>query len=354
MVLNDYNLHEDIKDAGLGKLPDHLAFGLHNLQKFGFEYEHIKLWEPGFAYHLDNWLIRKKPFIPLGRIETQLKVLQRLKTADLILSLKETECSLLHYLKALGCITTPLITLVHHPQNIGRLNNLKRPLYKAWHRGATATLLFSNNIPLIEGSSRNCIRVPWGPDVDYYDSLQPHFGYAIKTAGKSGRDFSTFIEACKSTNTTAEIMCPPHDLSNSFQNLPKNINCVIGWQSSNKIHSKLRDSLAIAIPLLSQEFTSGLTSFCDALGLGKAVFMPKNVGIDLDIEELGIGKFVTPNNHLGWSNVLNWIKLNREETINMGKQARQFAGQFYNSEVFIKKIADILSKCVKETSYKNI
>ena len=354
MVLNDYNLHDDIKDAELGKLPDHLAFGLHNLQKFGFEYELIKLWEPGFAFHIDNWLIHKKPFIPLGRIETQLKVLKRLKNADVILSLKETECSLLHYLKALGCITVPLITLVHHPQNIGRLNKFKRPLFNVWHRGSNATLVFSNKISLVEKNHDNCIRVPWGPDVDYYDSLQPLYGNAIKTAGKSGRDFTTFIEACKSTNTPAEVMCPDHDLSNSFQNIPHYIKCEIGWQSPNKIHLKLRDSLAIAIPLLQQEFTSGLTSLCDALGLGKAILMPENVGIDLDIEKLGIGKIVTPNNYHGCSNALNWIKSNREATINMGKKARQFAGQFYNSEIFIKKIADILSNCVEQSSFRTL
>jgi glycosyltransferase involved in cell wall biosynthesis len=346
IVINDYNLHKDYENFKIGKMPGHLIFGLHKFKEFGFETELVKLWEPGPLFHLDNWLIKHKPIIPIGRTETQVKTLQKIKDADAILCLKETESYSLHYLRAMQVIRIPIITLVHHPQNIGRMNWLRKPLNYCWHRGADAVLTFSNKIPLQGQESHKVKRVSWGPDVRYYDSLKPTYGNQIMTAGRSGRDFNSFAVASINTGSSAHIMCLEHDAETMLKKLPPHILMEVGWQEPHDVYNKLKNALAIAIPLLPQKFTSGLTSLCDALGMGKAVLMPENIGIDLDVEKLGIGKIVRPNNIEGWSKTLTWVKEHREQTIKMGTKAREFALQNYNCDLFAKSVSDCIKKCI--------
>jgi len=346
LVINDYNLSSDFEKYKTGQLPGHLIFGLHKFKQLGFDIELIKLWEPGFFYHLDNFLIKHKPIIPIGRMETQVKCLRKIKNADAILCLKETESYLLHYLRALGAISVPIITLVHHSQNLGRLNWLRTPTNYCWHKGADGVLTFSSKIILKGHEKRNVINAPWGPDIDYYDSLNPTYGNQIMTSGRSGRDFHSFSVACIQTLSSAHIICLEHDAETMPAKLPAFISMEIGWQEPHQVYNKLKDSLAIAIPLLPQKFTSGLTSLCDALGMGKAVLMPENIGIDLDIEKLGIGKIIRPNNIDGWRKALLWIKKNREETIKMGQRAKEFATKRYNCDLFAKSVAKCVRKCL--------
>ena len=350
IVLNDYNLQRDYKNYKVGKLPGHLIFGLHKFNHLGFDTELVKLWEPGFSYHLDNWLIKHKPIIPIGRIETQVKTLQKINEADAILCLKETESHSLHYLRALNFIRVPIITLVHHPQNIGRFNWLRIPVNYCWHKGADAVLTFSKNIPLVGHNTQKVIRVPWGPDINYYDSLTPTYGDQIMTAGRSGRDFHSFAMASANTLSNAHIMCLEYDAETIYGKLPSHVSMEVGWQEPHEVYNKLKNALAIAIPLLPQKFTSGLTSLCDALGMGKAILMPENIGIDLDIEKLGIGKIIRPNNIDGWTKTLLWVKQNREETIKMGKRAREFAAKSYNCDLFAKSVTNCIEKCIEKAT----
>ena len=146
LLLNDYNLHEDRVRHANGCLPNHLIFGLDEYPQFNLDFELIRLWEPGILYELDNFFIRHKPHIPIGRLETQFKALRRINEADVILSLKETESSFLHYLRALGFLKIPVVTLVHHSQNIGRFHKLKSPIFKLINQGSDAILTFSEKL----------------------------------------------------------------------------------------------------------------------------------------------------------------------------------------------------------------
>ncbi len=271
-----------------------MIFGLDKYPEFNLDFELIRLWEPGIFYELDNFFIEHKPPAPIGRLETQFKALQSLKGVDAILSLKETESSLLHYLRAIGSLQIPVVTLVHHSQNIGRFNVLRRPVFKLLNAGSDAILSFSDKVCIFsEKAKRKVIR--WGPDLEYYEKLGPSFGHEIMTAGRSGRDFGTFMEACVKCKAPARIMCFNYDVSPIFDSANSLVQCEVGLQSQDQICRKLKDALAIAIPLQEQKFSCGLTSLCDPLGLGKAVLVPENIGIDINVEELGIGKLVRPN-----------------------------------------------------------
>ena len=354
LILNDYNLAEDIVKYYDKVLPGHLIFGLDKLKSLGFDWELMRLWEPGRLYHVDNFLIKHKPILPLGRLETQVKALRKLKEASVILSLKETESNLLHYMRATGLLQTPVVTLVHHSQDIGRLSLIRSPINYLWHKGADAVLTFSSKIKLVGSEENKTNTIRWGPDTHYYDSLNPTYGEAIVSSGRSGRDFDTFAQACIHQKAPAKIFCLEHNRSALLRNLPPFISCEIGWQEPHLAFQKQKDALAIAIPLTPQPFTSGLTSLCDALGLGKAILMPENMGIDLDIENLGIGKIVYPNNLEGWRRTVRWVQEHSEETVEMGKRAREFASQHYNSDIFAHQLAEVLYKVIEKRSLRCI
>jgi glycosyltransferase involved in cell wall biosynthesis len=341
LLLNDYNLDDDQIRHAEGRLPNHLIFGLDKFLDFNLEFTSVRLWEPGILYELDNFFIRHKPHIPIGRLETQFKALRKLNGVDAILSLKETESSLLHYLRAIGYLKIPIVTLVHHSQDIGRFNKWKSPIFKFLNQGSDAILSFSEKVVILsERKKRKVIR--WGPDLEYYSRLNPTFGNQIMTSGRSGRDFGTFAEACMECKAHAKIMCLDYDVSPVFKTVNPFVKFEIGLQSQDQICRKLKEALAIAIPMQDQEFTCGLTSFCDPLGLGKAVLMPENIGIDIDVEGLGIGKIIKPNNKDGWSKAISWVQKNKEKTKEMGKQARHFAEANYNSKIFVSQVSEVL------------
>ena len=159
LLLNDYNLHEDRVRHANGRLPSHLIFGLDEYPQFNLDFELIRLWEPGIFYELDNFFIRNRPYIPIGRIETQFKVLRKLNGVDAILSLKETESSLLNYLRAIGYLKIPIVTLVHHSQDIGRFNKWKSPIFKLINQGSDAILIFSERVRVLSGEDKiNVVR----------------------------------------------------------------------------------------------------------------------------------------------------------------------------------------------------
>ncbi len=341
LLLNDYNLDDDQIRHAEGRLPNHLIFGLDKFHDFNLEFTSVRLWEPGMLYEVDNFLIEHKPYFPVGRLETQFKALRRINEADVILSLKETESSFLHYLRALGFLKIPVVTLVHHSQNIGRFNKLKSPIFKLINQGSDAILIFSERVRILSGEDKiNVVR--WGPDLAYYDRLNPSFGNKIMTAGRSGRDFGTFAKACIESKAYAKVMCLDYDKSPVFDTRNAYVDYEVGLQSQHEICLKLKDALAIAIPIQDQPFSCGLTSFCDPLGLGKAVLVPDNPGIDIDVEELGIGKIVYPNNQEGWSKAISWVQKNKEKTKEMGKQARHFAEANYNSKIFVSQVSEVL------------
>ena len=347
LLLNDYNLHEDRVRHAEGRLPNHLIFGLDKFHEFNLEFKLIRLWEPGIFYELDNFFIEHKPFLPIGRLETQYKVLRQLNEVDAILSLKETESSMLNYLRAIGFLKVPVVTLVHHSQDIGRFNQFKHPIFKFLNMGSDAILSFSDKVVILsKRKKRKTIR--WGPDLEYYSRLNPTFGNQIMTSGRAGRDFSTFAQSCIECKAHAKIMCLDYDVSPVFKTVNPFVEFEIGLQSQDQICRKLKGALAIAIPMQDQEFTCGLTSFCDPLGLGKAVLVPENVGIDIDVEVHGIGKIVSPNNKQGWTNTLSWVKENKEETKEMGKRARLFSEKNYNSKIFVNQISQVLHQVIQE------
>jgi glycosyltransferase involved in cell wall biosynthesis len=82
----------------------------------------------------------------------------------------------------------------------------------------------------------------------------------------------------------------------------------------------------------------------DALGMGKAVFMTRHPLVDLDIEKVGIGRWIEPGDADGWRNAANWIEDHPDEVQAMGRRARQLVDHGLNSETFGRQLLTILER----------
>ena len=70
--------------------------------------------------------------------------------------------------------------------------------------------------------------------------------------------------------------------------------------------------------------------------------MPENIGIDIDVEGLGIGKIIKPNNKDGWSKAISWVQKIREKTKRDGKTSSSFRRGNYNSKIFVSQVSEVL------------
>jgi glycosyltransferase involved in cell wall biosynthesis len=109
----------------------------------------------------------------------------------------------------------------------------------------------------------------------------------------------------------------------------------------------------LAIPLFDYpESLAGLTSLLDAIGLGKPVIMTRHPMVDLDIEALGIGRWVEPNDVEGWREAIRWFDANPAESREMGRRARALVDEGnFHSEDFAARMAGLFGAVLNhETS----
>ena len=165
-------------------------------------------------------------------------------------------------------------------------------------------------------------------------------------AGKTGRDYNTLVEAFSELKCNLKIFCSsnsaPKEMS-SFRNIyvtanPLNDNSV----SYTTLMMESERALAIAIPLESGDYLAGLTSFLDALALGKPILMTENRYIDINIEEEGFGIWIKRGDVDSWKRAVNYLLSNPTEIVRMGNNANSACASQYNIEFFAKQLAHII------------
>ena len=81
--------------------------------------------------------------------------------------------------------------------------------------------------------------------------------------------------------------------------------------------------------------------------IGKPVIMTRNPCIDIDVEKIGIGHLVEPNDTDGWAKAIDWHRCNTSESLSMGRRARAL-GEKLSSESFAENLNDIILNFYKK------
>jgi glycosyltransferase involved in cell wall biosynthesis len=87
--------------------------------------------------------------------------------------------------------------------------------------------------------------------------------------------------------------------------------------------------------------------------MGKPVIMTRQPLIDLDIEAMGIGKWIEPGDVDGWKDAIQFFEDNQGEAIKMGQRARSIVEAGMDSVSFANQLIEIfdnlLTKTIPET-----
>jgi hypothetical protein len=355
LVLNNYPFDSVWQEVKAGEKPDHHLYGLNYFAQSGYDVEIVPFQSSKLLQKL-NQLLQKFP-IPLGDLDQQWSALRQLRAADLIYAPCQTQTHLLSYLRAIGLLRTPIVTLAHHPLNHGRLAWLRQPFVKLWIRGTDAFPGLSANIAAsinaLSTAVPKSLALHWGPERTYYP-VTVQVGCGAIAAGRTGRDFETFGRAVSHTQIPAQIVCLHNSISPAFDAFTPNVEVIacandapMTYPALMQLYAKAR---VIAIPMVAGNSLCGLTSLTDALALGKPVIMTRNTLIDLDIEAEGIGKWVEPGDMEGWKAALQFFEDNEAEALAMGQRARQLVEAGMNSETFAHQITQIFNEVLKTPS----
>jgi hypothetical protein len=348
LVVNDYSLRASWDDVKAGRSPSHFLYGVDHLEKAGFDLTIISEEWSQLLNGLHDRLGRLR--LALGNLDRQAAALRHLRRADAIYVPCQTQVQLLTYMRALGLFHAPITILAHHPLVRGRLGRALRPLTNLMLRGIAALPTLSkavadeaNRLVPSKGVGR---ALRWGPDAAFYPAAE-YPGRGIVAAGRTGRDFVTFGRAATMSGVPATIVTP----SAVFPLPPVGPNVTvietprfIEYSETTKMFASAR---ALAIPMMAQDGLCGLTSLMDALGAGKPVIMTRNRNLDLDVESLGIGRWVEPGDVDGWVAALRFFDEHPDRAAEMGQRARRLVEQGLNYSSFSNEIVDIVRSTIR-------
>jgi hypothetical protein len=346
LVINDYSLQFSWDGVRKGEAPAHFLYGVDHLAAEGFELDIVSETQSSWLAALDRRVGRRWRQVT-GSFDRQTAAVPFLKDADLIYAPCQSQTQILTYLKAIGVIRIPIVCLAHHPIVRGRFGRATRPFLRLMLRGLSAMPSLSAEVATeinalaSDGNLSKPLR--WGPDADFYPPGQ-YPGHGILAAGRTGRDFVTFGRAATAARVPATILCFRSSIQPEFELFGTNVTLItpdtfLAYSESVRHFASAR---ALAIPMVAQDGLCGLTSLMDALGAGKPVIMTRNRLIDLDIEALGIGRWVSPGDVEGWTAAMRFFEDNPDEAAAMGCRARALVEDGLDYASFSREIRKIV------------
>lgn len=168
---------------------------------------------------------------------------------------------------------------------------------------------------------------PYGPDLDWpgYTSRP---GSAVVSTGKTHRDEETLLAALGAHGGSGVVH------TRAFEGTRRaGLVRHVGSASYEVVMGDLQEAGVVAIPLARVDGTFGVSELNDALALGKPVVMTRNPFIDVDIEAVGCGIWVDPNDVGSWVAALAALE-DPAVRQGMGRRGRAFAERHWNAQRF--------------------
>lgn len=350
LVVNNYPLEGVWQEVRNGQTPDQYLYGINYFQDRNYEVELIDFANDPFLASVQKTYANLRLPVPIGDLQQQAQVLSS-RDVDLIYAPCQTQTYLLSYMRSLGFLKTPLVCLAHQPLNRGLLAAVREPFIRLMVNGCDALPAMSKYLSQsINKRSDKSQPITWGPDKNFYPDKITN-GRTIVAAGRTGRDFMTFARASAKASVDAHILClnsnysPEYKLADSIKVTVSPDNCFLPYPELVKIYA---DARALAIPLYSADHLNGLSSLVDAIAMGKPVIMTKNPYIDINIESLGIGIWVEPNDEEGWVKAIRFFANNPDRAEAMGRKGRELVGSGLNSKTFANQIMDIFDRVLSK------
>ena len=121
---------------------------------------------------------------------------------------------------------------------------------------------------------------------------------------------------------------------------------LLGYKTDNDLYDEVKRSIAVVVP--SQWYENNPRSVIESFALGKIVIGAKIGGIPELINNNQTGFTFKYNSSKELHQCLSQLKTNKDQIIEMGKNARAFAERNFSSEIYYDKLMKVYSRLVKD------
>lgn len=253
--------------------------------------------------------------------------MRKLRCYEVIIAFANPLIGWLALFKAWGLLHGRLYTVVHHHakhmflfSGYDRIFFLSRQVMELTRRSHPS---LADKMEYLE----------WGPDLPFYEATYQamlqrasHKDPILISTGKSSRDLSLLIEACRELSLQVLIITDvvQTSLPMTFSAGRKGQNALLG----NEMRDIMEQSDISVIPVVaeqSEETLCGLTSFLDALALGQPIIMSDNTNISVDIDALRIGLTYKAGDKEDFKRKVSYMVAHRDFMKECGQNARRYA-----------------------------
>ena len=315
----NYSLAGIREDCREGRMPMHHLWGLEALEEAGIDV--AVLGSPQYLWLDLVTSITRHRFGDLNR-EMTLASASRQSRADVVVCAETSFAKGLGLLRRLRILRTPLVGVLHPyaPQ-------------QRWVRYCLGG--FDHMICLTRQTERDAR--PWfpndrlsragmGPDIGWPGYQSRDLGRVVST-GRTHRDLRLLADASEQARVPLTLHDPPH--------LPPSANRADKSKAPyGEVMRDLCEAAVVAIPLSRTDGCFGITELNDALALGKPILMTRNANIDVDIEQIGCGRWVDPGDLSGWTDGLRELMSDPHLRHSMGERGREYAQREWNHRSF--------------------
>lgn len=358
LVLNNYSLKRVSEEVLIGVKPSHHLYGIIEMKDKGLVFDYLETDNTHFLYKIGTWM-RKIPLLYFGDLYVQVRALKIIKNYDVIYAPCQDCTIFLGLLRYFKFINTPIVAIAHHPLLTGRLASIRRYSSYFFLNGHSFFPALSNIVASqIDSIARKNLsqELHWGPNVSYYKSMVsfqkslPSVDIDIVAIGRTGRDYNTLIQAFNNTSVRVSIYCHQSFKAHMRKHVTENI-CIHFLKDHEELDYKdivkiYANSKILAIPMLPQDSLCGLTSILDGIAMGMPIISTYNKYINIDIEKLGIGRWVEPFNHKQWLKITKELLSNPALRKSMCGRASLVGAEKNNINLFSSELIELLSTAV--------
>lgn len=351
VFLHEY-LEEREAEIGKGLFPDNHYWGKAGMLSAGWNVKHLKTRDGKPITRLGQWLT-KLTRNRLGDFHAEIKLICKARKADIIYSFG-LHLFFVTLLRKLRFIRSKVVIWVFRepaPTPWWQFRNLD---LSRWNlSGCDGILCLTQRCETAfkaRSPRSNVKHIPWGIDTGLFFPDKKSSSEYFLAVGKTGRDYPTFLRACSKTNSNFRIIAPDWSTENirippNVDYLKTNPNVPDGTISYPDLRKWYAGCIATCIPLQGDpEDTCGYTNLLEAMAMGKAVLMTKSGSLDIDIEALGIGFWVKPQDAEDWCVKFDLLLANPDKTKQMGRRGFKLASTYYHSTRFEEDVASYLEE----------
>ncbi|MBT5378219.1 MAG: glycosyltransferase family 4 protein [Opitutae bacterium] len=333
------------EEVAQNRYPRNQLWGADLLKEQGHDVYTIKT----RSQHWTTWLGRLLNKLTKNRLcdfHIEFQILRQSKNTDLIYA-PSGHLFIIPLLRRLGFLKPKLVTWFFRlPKSSSwwKLRNLRFSRYVL--NGFDGILCLTKQAESDFQQRTNDVLVKYqawfaDPEIFMKDKERPpqDTGYFL-SVGKTRRDYITLLKACEKVNATFRIIAPRATAHESY--IPQNVQFIETSQNPPDAaisYPELRDwyanARAVVIPLIfDANDTSGYTNLLEAMAMGKPILMTYSGCLDIDVEKIGVGYIIPPENPEAWVKAIEDLLKNPERAKAMGDRGLEASQNQFSQEAF--------------------